>query len=43
VATPCEPDDDAKHGTPSEAVAGDPMGSGKGIEEPWVRMVLSYE
>jgi len=43
VATPCEPHDDAKQGTLSETVAGDPTGSGRGIEEPWVRMVLSHE
>ena len=43
MATPCEPDDDVEQGTPSETIAGDPTGSGRGNEDPWVRMVLSHE
>ena len=40
MATPCEPDDDFEQGTPSEVVAGDPMGIGRGIKQPWVQMAL---
>jgi len=35
VATPCERDDNAEQGTLGEAVAGNPTGSGRGIEQPW--------